>query len=369
MTLWIIPTLSHAVGTGKHMESLAMRLVPRLAGVARAYSTPVSEDRMLLREALRYGLELKNSQKGLPKAVTIRHVGPRDGLQGMRVTMPVKARKSLVQELVAAGFNHVEVGSLGVRNLTSMWDSDRLKDMLEPSKGVTYTHLTMREKIFKRALKSWGGNHHQAAVVFGMTDTFNENNVGVPSEILFSEIGAIAREAKVEGVALTGYVSLAFGSVEPWQVARITRNMMEVGIKTIIPSDTNGVATPESMRELMKAMRAFKLDPSLLSIHLHRTKEPFGELSNLLTFLNEGGRMVDVGYHDESLGGCPYSGSPRSGNLSDMLTVRLLHELGIKTGIDPLSLAMANVGQRHLVAQLRQSETIIDVKPIENPPA
>lgn len=49
--------------------------------------------------------------RGLPKFVKIVEVGPRDGLQNERTTIPTSAKIELIQKLVCSGLSVVEATS------------------------------------------------------------------------------------------------------------------------------------------------------------------------------------------------------------------------------------------------------------------
>ncbi|HEX9342602.1 MAG TPA: hydroxymethylglutaryl-CoA lyase, partial [Actinomycetota bacterium] len=75
----------------------------------------------------------------LPMAVSIREVGPRDGLQG-EAPVPVEARVRLVDALSAAGVGRIEVGSfVSPKAVPAMAGTDRVFAAIRRAPGVVYS--------------------------------------------------------------------------------------------------------------------------------------------------------------------------------------------------------------------------------------
>jgi hydroxymethylglutaryl-CoA lyase len=103
-----------------------------------------------------------------PKKVTIGDITVRDGFQHEEKFIPTAAKLWLVEQLILAGFRHVEVTNLG--NPTGMpqfKDSDELLKKIRASKVVSHllpqvslTAVTIREKAIERAIQArqegWG---------------------------------------------------------------------------------------------------------------------------------------------------------------------------------------------------------------------
>lgn len=272
-------------------------------------------------------------RSGLPKAVTVYEVGPRDGLQNEGIVLPTLQKANLIRHLVAAGLPAIEVASL-VRpdRVPELADAEELLAELGP---LLATHrmsaLVPNQTGLDRALKT---GVREVAVFASATESFakaNLNNTVAGSLDIFRPVIKQARDA---GLQVRGYISMCFG--DPWegdvsttQVADVAERLFEDGITELSLGDTIGVATPGEVVNLLEALDARGISRSLLAVHFHDT---YGQaLSNTLTALLEGITTVDSSIG--GLGGCPFAKSA-TGNLATEDLVWQLHGLGISTGID-----------------------------------
>ena len=272
-------------------------------------------------------------RSGLPKAVTVYEVGPRDGLQNESIVLPTALKAQLIRHLVEAGIPAIEVASFVRPDLVpALADAEELLVELAP---LLATHrmgaLVPNQKGLDRALKA---GVREIAVFASATESFakaNLNNSVAGSLDIFSPVIKQAREA---GLQVRGYISMCFG--DPWegkvkteQVVDVAERLFADGISELSLGDTIGIATPGDVIDLLNAFEARGIARSLLAVHFHDT---YGQaLSNTLTALLEGITTVDSSI--AGLGGCPFAKSA-TGNLATEDLVWQLHGLGISTGIN-----------------------------------
>lgn len=272
-------------------------------------------------------------RSGLPKAVTVYEVGPRDGLQNESMVLPTALKANLIRRLVSAGIPAIEVASLVRPDLVpALADGEELLAELSP---LLATHrmsaLVPNQKGLDRALKA---GVREIAVFASATESFakaNLNNTVAGSLEVFRPVIKQARDA---GLPVRGYISMCFG--DPWEGAVSTGQVVDVaerlfadGITELSLGDTIGVATPGQVIDLLDAFDDRGISRSLLAVHFHDT---YGQaLSNTLTALLEGITTVDSSI--AGLGGCPFAKSA-TGNLATEDLVWQLHGLGISTGIN-----------------------------------
>ena len=85
--------------------------------------------------------------------VLVSEVGPRDGLQSIKRTMPTKAKLDWIQALAAAGLQEIEVGSfVSPRLLPQMADCDELVKESNKIKNLTVLALVPNLKGAERAI-------------------------------------------------------------------------------------------------------------------------------------------------------------------------------------------------------------------------
>jgi len=270
---------------------------------------------------------------GLPKAVTVYEVGPRDGLQNEAKTLPTATKAELIRRLAGAGIPAIEVASFVRPDLIpALADAEELATELAPLFGThRMSALVPNQRGLDRAMKT---GIREVAVFASATESFakaNLNNTVAGALDIFTPVIKQARDA---GLQVRGYISMCFG--DPWegkvatnQVADVAERMFADGITELSLGDTIGVATPGDVVDLLNVLDARGIRRSQLAVHFHDT---YGQaLSNTLTALQEGISIVDSSIG--GLGGCPFAKSA-TGNLSTEDLVWQLHGLGISTGID-----------------------------------
>ena len=272
-------------------------------------------------------------RSGLPKAVTVYEVGPRDGLQNEAHVLSVGVKAELIRRLAGAGLPAIEVASFVRPDLIpALADAEELLAELTPLLAMhRMAALVPNRRGLDRAMKT---GIREVAVFASATESFakaNLNNTVSGSLDIFTPVIKQARDA---GLHVRGYISMCFG--DPWEgkvaaskVADVAERLFSDGVTELSLGDTIGVATPGDVIDLLKVLDARGIQRSQLAVHFHDT---YGQaLSNTLTALQEGITTVDSSIG--GLGGCPFAKSA-TGNLATEDLVWQLHGLGISTGID-----------------------------------
>ena len=92
--------------------------------------------------------------KPLPQRVKLVDVGPRDGLQNEKQSVPTEVKVGLVQRLRAAGLRHIEVTSfVSPKWVPQMADNAEVMHGIRRRSGVRYSVLTPNMKGFEAALQ------------------------------------------------------------------------------------------------------------------------------------------------------------------------------------------------------------------------
>ena len=93
------------------------------------------------------------STTGLPKAVKIVEVGPRDGLQNEKQTISAEIKIDLVNRLTAAGFPNIEAASfVSPKWVPQMATSTDVMNAISRKQGTIYSALVPNMKGFEAAL-------------------------------------------------------------------------------------------------------------------------------------------------------------------------------------------------------------------------
>ncbi|GAA1004118.1 hydroxymethylglutaryl-CoA lyase [Streptomyces sp. F-3] len=278
------------------------------------------------------GLPMVVPAPGLPARVRIHEVGPRDGLQNEKTTVPTEVKAEFIRRLADAGLTTVEATSfVHPKWVPQLADAEALFPQVRDLRGVHLPVLVPNARGLERAL-ALGAD--RIAVFASATESFAKANLNRTVEESLAIFEPVVARAKDEGLHVRGYVSMCFG--DPWegpvpvqQVVRVCRALRDMGCDELSLGDTIGVATPGHVHKLLAALTERQVPLSALGVHFHDT---YGQaLANTLAALQYGVTTVDASAG--GLGGCPYAKSA-TGNLATEDLVWMLHGLGIDTGVD-----------------------------------
>ena len=252
--------------------------------------------------------------------VTLCDVGPRDGLQNERETLPPATRADLVCRLAATGLRRIEAVSF-VRDdrVPQMAGAEEVAAGLERRDGVEYSGLVLNERGWER-FRAAGLD--RVNVTLGATEGFNRANGNAS---LAEAVAAAEAILSAADVPATVTISVSFGCpfegvVDPGRVADLAARFS--GRAEVVLADTIGVATPSQVLKLVERTGA-------AGFHGHNTRNT--GYANALAAVEGGARVLDASVG--GLGGCPYA--PRAtGNVATEDLVYLLEGEGIETGVD-----------------------------------
>ncbi|MEV4413531.1 hydroxymethylglutaryl-CoA lyase [Catellatospora sp. NPDC049609] len=266
----------------------------------------------------------------MPDRVSIREVGPRDGLQN-EDPVPTADKVRLIDALSATGAGRIEaVSYVHPKAIPQMADADAVWGAVARDPGVRYSALVPNLRGAQRAL---AGGFTEVEVVVSASDTHNRRNINRATEESLDEIAQLIPALHEGGATAEVIIATSFGcpyegDVDPRRVAGIVDRVVADGADRIAFGDTTGMATPRRVRELLSIVRERHPDvPTLL--HFHNTRGT--GLANILTALEFGVTEYDASVG--GLGGCPYAPGA-SGNVATEEVVHMLHDMGIETGID-----------------------------------
>ncbi|GGL34121.1 hydroxymethylglutaryl-CoA lyase [Phycicoccus endophyticus] len=268
----------------------------------------------------------------LPEEVTVYEVGPRDGLQNEKATVPTQVKVEFVRRLAAAGLGTIETTSfVDPRWVPQLADAEELLGLLgDEGRGARRPVLVPNVRGLDRALAAGVG----AVAVFGSaTETFARKNLNRGLEESVAMFAPVVERARAEGLWVRAYVSMCFG--DPWegpvpvaQVVDVCRRLMDLGCDQLSLGDTIGVGTVGHVHRLLEALAAVGIGPERVGVHFHDT---YGQaLANTLAALRDGVTVVDAS--TGGLGGCPYARSA-TGNLATEDLVWALEGAGVRTGL------------------------------------
>ncbi len=266
--------------------------------------------------------------------IIIHEVGPRDGLQIEKVTVPTGQKIAWIDALIEAGVDVVQVGSfVHQQKVPQMADTDALfEHYAQPGRRPARTRLSglvLNEKGMDRAFKC-GVSFLCMGV--SASDTHSRKNTGMSTAEAADRIIAMAKTAREAGVTVQVSVQSAFGCgfegvVPESRVLEIVKRFVDAGLLTISLADTAGHANPGQVERMFTAVRA--LDPAIqCACHLHDT---YGlGLANAYAALRAG--VVSFESAFAGLGGCPFT-AVTGGNVCTEDLVHMLQRMGLRTDV------------------------------------
>ncbi|MGS0705321.1 hydroxymethylglutaryl-CoA lyase [Acinetobacter sp. ANC 3781] len=276
--------------------------------------------------------------------VKIVEVGPRDGLQNEKTPLTLDDRKNLILDLMKTGLQAIEVGScVSAKWVPQMADSDVLFAQLPQDPNIQFSLLTPNLKGFESALAV---GCKEVAVFTAASESFTRKNINCSIDESFEKFADVMAAAKANDIKVRGYVSCMVdcpyeGAIDPQQVAKVSKRLLDMGCYEVSLGETIGTATPDRVKKVWDVCLA-ELDSQVLAGHFHNT---YGmAIANIYQSLNQGIRIFDSSI--AGLGGCPYA-KGASGNVATEDLYYLLSKMGFETGInlDALMQASRNISQ------------------------
>ncbi|TAG33694.1 MAG: hydroxymethylglutaryl-CoA lyase [Polaromonas sp.] len=265
--------------------------------------------------------------------VLISEVGPRDGLQSLKATMPTADKLRWIDALHSAGVREIEVASfVPARLLPQMADAADVVRHALTLPGLVVMALVPNRRGAEAALLA---GVHKLTVPVSASAAHSLANVRQTREGMVEEVRAISnlRRDMAPHVRLEAGISTAFGctlqgDVPEDEVIWLAAQCIEAGADESGLSDTVGYANPAQVRRLFRRLRA-EIGDKAGAAHMHNTRG-LG-LANCLAAFDEGVRTFDSSLG--GLGGCPCAPGA-SGNVVTEDLVFMFEAMGVRTGID-----------------------------------
>ena len=266
----------------------------------------------------------------LPERLSLREVGPRDGLQN-EDPVPTAGKVALIEALGRTGVGRIEaVSFVHPRAIPQMADAAEVWAAVTPSPGVRYSALVPNLTGAERALTA---GFDEIEVVVSASDTHNRRNLNRSTEESLDDIAAILALVHDRGATCQVIVSTAWGcpfegDVPVSRVLSVAGRALRDGADGLSYGDTTGMATPSRVETLVGETRSAFPDAAL-NLHFHNTRG--SGLANVLAALQLG--VSDFDASVGGLGGCPYAPGA-TGNIATEELVHMVEDMGVATGVD-----------------------------------
>lgn len=320
-----------------------------------------------------------------PKKVVIGDITVRDGFQHEEKFIPTEAKLWMLEQLILAGFKHLEVTNLGnPKGMPQFRDSDDLFRLIRKSKlvkhlinEVTLTAITIRERAVERAIlaKQEGWGPDRILLMVSTSESHQRKNSGLSISEYFKMGEEWVKKAIDAGLKVNGTVSTIWGCpiegpTEMKKAIEFTKRWFDIGVTDVEHADHDGSASPDRVYRYFSMLLDAVDNPHKQIAHFHTTRG-WG-LANVLAALQAG--MTNYESSMGGLGGQPANfmdGVPVSGTgeyyykdpsivglVSTEDMVVMMDEMGIDTGLDiDKILEIGNVLEKIVGRRLR-SESI-----------
>jgi hydroxymethylglutaryl-CoA lyase len=290
----------------------------------------------------------------LPARISLREVGPRDGLQN-EDPVPTAAKVELINTLGRTGVSRIEaVSYVKPEAIPQMADADQVWAGITRAPAVRYSALAPNLRGARRALDA---GFTEVEVVVSASDTHNRRNVNRGTAESLDDIAVIIDEAHGRGAACQVVVATAWGcpyegDVPAERVLSVAGRAVADGADSISFGDTTGMATPRRVTELIGGFRSRHPDVPL-NLHFHNTRGT--GLANVLAALELG--VDDFDASVGGLGGCPYAPGA-SGNIATEELVYMVEDMGVATGVDLAAMIGAAEEAERIVGRQLPSQVL-----------
>ena len=268
--------------------------------------------------------------------VLVSEVGPRDGLQSIKRTMPTEAKLHWIKALAASGLREIEVGSfVSPHLLPQMADCATLVREANKLEGLSVLALVPNLKGAQNAIAAGA---RKLTMPPSASRAHSLSNIGKTPEEAIEEVRRVCafcdalpdeQRPDIEVGISTAFGCTLEGAVSEDWVIKMAGLLAEAGADSIGLSDTTGYANPTQIKRMFRRLRSEIGAEKMGGAHLHNTR---GQgLANVVAALE-----VDVTTFDASLGGlggCPYAPGA-TGNIVTEDLVFMLEAMGLRTGVD-----------------------------------
>ena len=268
--------------------------------------------------------------------VTLCECFARDGLQHEPAFVPTETKRALIERFAALGFPRIEATSYAnPRVVPQFADASELLKSLPRRAGTFYKATCANPRAVERALADLEAGYgvNEISLLVSATESHTQKNLNRTRAGQWANVEEMVRLARGR-FRLVGTVSVAFGCpfegrVDPGVVADDVARFVSLGVAHVALGDTTGLATPKSVRDMLRRMPAGATPIA----HFHDTRGT--GLVNCVTAYEAGVRFFDASFG--GVGGHPAKvqyGGGYTGNVCTEDLVNLFESMGIETGVD-----------------------------------
>jgi hydroxymethylglutaryl-CoA lyase len=269
-------------------------------------------------------------------------VGPRDGLQNEKATVPLEAKVAFIDALSETGIHEIEAGAfVNPKAAPQLADSEQVFARIKRDPGVVYSALVANVVGLELALAV---KADKISVLAAASEMFSQKTAKISIMGSIERLRPVVSLARAARVPVRAYVSTAFwcpfeGQIKPEKVVSVVKMLSGLGVSEFSIGDTIGKASPDEVRKLLfLLLKAVPKDSVFL--HFHNT---FGRaIANSIVAWKTFG-ITGFDASAGGVGGCPYAPGA-SGNVSTEALISAFKAAGSDIDVDEAKLKAAAVG-------------------------
>ncbi|NQY01558.1 MAG: pyruvate carboxyltransferase [Flavobacteriaceae bacterium] len=320
-----------------------------------------------------------------PKSVVIGDITVRDGYQHEEKFIPTEAKLWMLEQLLLAGFKHLEVTNFGnPRGMPQFSDADQLFKKIRSSKKVAHliddarlTAVTIRERSVERAIqaKLEGYGPDRILLMVSTSESHHFKNSGLTLNDYWKMAETYIKKAHGAGIKVNGTVSTIWGCpiegpTDLNKAIEYTKRWFDIGADDVEHADHDGSASPDRVYRYYAMLQEKIGNTSKQIVHLHTTRG-WG-LANVLAALQAGmthyeSTMGGIGGQPANfVDGIPVAGTGsyyyKDPNLVGLVSTEdmavMMDEMGIQTNLDIDKILEIGTMNERIVGRRLRSESI-----------
>lgn len=320
-----------------------------------------------------------------PKSVVVGDITVRDGYQHEEKFIPTEAKVWMLEQLLLAGFKHLEVTNFGnPKGMPQFTDADEVFKKIRASKKVSHliddaclTAVTIRERSVERAIQAKldGYGPDRILLMVSTSESHHFKNSGLSLKDYWKMAEEYIKKAHDAGIKVNGTVSTIWGCpiegpTNLEKAIEFTQRWFDIGADDVEHADHDGSASPDRVYRYYSMLQEKVGNTSKQIVHLHTTRG-WG-LANVLAALQAG--MTHYESTIGGIGGQPANfvdGVPVAGtgsyyykdpNLVGLVStedmVVMMDEMGIETNLDIDKVLKIGEMNERIVGRRLRSESI-----------
>ncbi len=262
---------------------------------------------------------------------------PRDAMQGIKEWIPTEDKILYINQILKCGFDTIDFGSfVSPKAMPQMRDTAEVLNGLQLKSSSSKLLAIVANVRGAEDAVQWDEITF-LGFPFSISETFQQRNANSSIEESLLRVDEIQSLCKKHKKELVVYISMGFGNPygDPWHpdIASewSSRLHTELGVNIIAPSDTVGIATPESISQLFSELIA-ALPNVEFGAHLHTTPDTWRAKV-------EAGWQAGCKRFDGAImgfGGCPMATDNLTGNMPTENMLSFFEEKNSSHGINQL---------------------------------